>query len=290
MEFRWLETFAVAAREGSMSSAAARLGYARSTVTGHVQGLERSLGAKLFDRSKPGHPLTMSGAALLKHAETVLEELSRARAAVAASEDGRVQSLRLGATESVCAYRLPVFLRMLNRLLPELKVEVEAAPVGALREQVAAGRHEVVLINGVREQGSPERRDETTQRRLWEEKVVLIGTPEAARRPRRVLLTAPGCAYREIVEREFLGRLPQAEVLQVGSVEGVKSSALSNLGIGLLPMVAAKPFLSGGQLVELPLRTSHTVVTDAIWNPEACPPAVVGHLQRLQSASGGEDR
>lgn len=83
MEVRWLETFAAAAREGSMSAAAQELGYARSTVTHHVQSLERALGTPLFDRSAPGRPLTAAGRALLQHAEVVLDQLAQARIRIA---------------------------------------------------------------------------------------------------------------------------------------------------------------------------------------------------------------
>jgi hypothetical protein len=51
-------------------------------------------------------------------------------------------------------------------------------------------------------------------------------------------------------------------------------------------MIAAKPYLNAGQLVELPLRTARTVVTDVLWHQEACPSKVVKHLQRLRPTSG----
>ncbi|MFC4947994.1 LysR family transcriptional regulator [Pseudonocardia sp. GCM10023141] len=88
MEVRWLETFAAAAREGSMSAAAQELGYARSTVTHHVQSLERALGTKLFDRATPGRPLTRAGVTLLEHAEVVLDRIAVARAEIALLERG----------------------------------------------------------------------------------------------------------------------------------------------------------------------------------------------------------
>src|SRR5215469_1049195 len=155
VETRWLETFAAIAREGSMSTAAQQLGYARSTVTGHIQSLERSLGAKLLDR-RSGQALTSSGIALLDHVEEILKSMDRARVAVAAAEEGRSVPLQLGATESVCAYRLPVFLRTLGRLIPGLKIEVETATVAQLYQQVSAGRQSVVLINEAQDPGGPE--------------------------------------------------------------------------------------------------------------------------------------
>jgi DNA-binding transcriptional LysR family regulator len=285
MEIRWLETFAVAARKGSQRAAADALGYARSTVTGHIQSLERSLGAELFDRRSPGHPLTISGVALIKHAEGILEGVGRARAAVIEAEEGKPTSLLLGTTSSVCSYRLPVFLRMLGRFLPELRVEVEAAPVAQLREYVATGRRAVVLVNEMRKPGEaiPPCIPGTDRRVLWEEEILLVGTPGAfARTPHRLLLTEPGCVYRDLTEEEFLNRMPDVELSQVGSLEGVKAAVLAGLGIGLLPLVAIEPWLSNGQLKGCPPHTDRKVITGVVWNLRSCAPAVAAHLERIR--------
>lgn len=282
METRWLETFAAIAREGSMSTAAQQLGYARSTVTGHVQSLERSLGAKLLDR-RSGQALTSSGIALLEHVEEILKSMDRARVAVAAAEEGRSVPLQLGATESVCAYRLPVFLRTLGRLIPGLKIEVETATVAQLYQQVFAGRQSVVLINDAQDPGGPEAGDPEalSRRALWEEEPLMVGTPAAVTSPRQILLTGPSCVYRKIAESDFLPRLPEAEPMQVGSLEGVKSAVLAGLGVGLLPSVAVQPWLANGQLAVHPLRTSRKVLTEVAWNDRTCPTGVARHLRRL---------
>lgn len=282
METRWLETFAVVAREGSMSTAAQRLGYARSTVTGHIQSLERSLGATLLDR-KSGQALTTSGVALLEHVDDILKTMKRARSAVTAAEEGRSTPLRLGATESVCAYRLPMFLGMLGRLVPGLRVEVETAPVNQLCQQALTGRQNVVLINeihGIRRSDNADS-EILRHRVLWEEELLMVGIPASAASPRRVLLTGPGCVYREVTESDFLSKLPGAEPMQVGNLEGVKSAVLAGLGVGLLPSVAIQPWLAKGQLVALPLRSNHTVVTAAAWKDQTCPTGVARNLRKI---------
>ncbi|QKW21206.1 LysR family transcriptional regulator [Kitasatospora sp. NA04385] len=287
METRWLQTFTLAARTGSNSAAAERLGVARSTVTGHIQGLERALGARLFDRNLPGSPLTRSGAALLEHAETILDDMERARLAVArAAGSGDPAALHLGATPSVCAYQLPSFVKMMNRFLPELSLEIETATPGRLREQVLSGGTSVVLVNRTKEpwRAGNDGDDPVHSRVLWEEDALLVGTRDAAARPRRVLLTGRDCVYRELTETDVLERLPDAEPMQVGSLEGVKSAVLAGLGVGLLPEVAVRPWLAKGHLVEMPLETGHVVVTEVLWNRRTCPAGVSAHLRRLRPA------
>lgn len=273
-------------REGSMSAAAEQLGYARSTVTGHIQSLERTFGVKLFDRHSPGNPLTASGRTLLQYADNILDSVRRARAAVAEANEGGASTLRLGATGLLCTYRLPLFLRMMSRFIPDLKVEVETAGVTRLREQVRSGRPSVVLVPATRDRqtfGPPESRS-VARRVLWEEEAILVGTPDAAAHPTRVLLTGRDCLYREITDSNFLDKLPATEPIQVGSMEAVKSAVIAGLGVGLLPMVSVQYWLSQGHLVALPYQPNRKVVTEVVWNSQACPAGVVEHLERLHTA------
>ncbi len=265
-----------------MASAASSLGYARSTVTGHIQSLERSLGTRLFVRAGDGW-LTSAGSTLLPHAESVLEGVDRARQAVKAC-DQRSPALNVGVTESLAEYRLPMLLRTLTRLLPGLKAEVRTGTPAELERQVLTGALHVALANSISDE-KVLRTDEVGRRRLWEENVVLVGGPSLRGTVERVLTTREGCVYRTLTEQDFLPRLPHAEMVQVGSLSGVKASALSGMGVGLLPMTAAKAHLHSGQLVELPLRTPRTVVTDVVWNQRQCPSAVTVQLQRLRPAA-----
>lgn len=59
-----IRAFAMAAREGSFSLAAGRLGVTPSAVSQHVTALEREVGAPLFLRRRQGLELTRAGAAL----------------------------------------------------------------------------------------------------------------------------------------------------------------------------------------------------------------------------------
>ncbi len=287
MELRWLETFVMVSRQGGLSAAAEAMGYARSTVTGHIQSLERSLGAQLVDRRSPGQPLTAAGAALIEHAEAILGQVDRARTMVARAEEDRNHSLVLGANSSVCVYRLPSFLRLLGRLAPNVRFEVEADSTRELLERVESGSVDIALVTGLLEQSRPSQARErgALHRTLWEEEVVMVGTREAATHPRKVLLTGPGCVYRELTEQDFLSRMPEADVLQVGTLEGVKSAVLAGLGVGLLPVVAVKSLLLQGHLVQTPLRSRHKVITDVVWNPGTCPSGLEAQLLRLQPVS-----
>ncbi len=204
MDVQRLETFVAVARSTTLAEAADRLGYARSTVTSHVQALERSLGAQLLERGASMNRLTKAGTRFLEYATDILDRLAQAQAAVAAAAQDRPSSLSIGATASLCTYRLPGFLRTLRRLMPQLETQVFVGSVAELRDQVGRGELSAALVNSATVPPGHRPAGEENRRHLWTDQVVLVGTPEQVARPQRLLVTAPGCVYRDIAEQQAL--------------------------------------------------------------------------------------
>ena len=105
LDLRHLAALEAIAREGSVSRAAAQLGYTQSAVSQQLRALERIVGVTLVTRS-PGVrsiELTEAGRQLLGHADAIAGHLETARADLAAFSDGRTGELRIGAVPSVAA-------------------------------------------------------------------------------------------------------------------------------------------------------------------------------------------
>ena len=99
-------TYVEVCRIGSISAAAAELGYTQSAVSRQVAGLEREVGAVLLRRQVRGVSPTPEGEAFLRHARIVVHEADRAlRAVTAACQTTPI--LRLGATPSLAAGLVP---------------------------------------------------------------------------------------------------------------------------------------------------------------------------------------
>jgi DNA-binding transcriptional LysR family regulator len=84
-----LRTFQVAAATRNFTRAAAELGYSQSSVTCHIQALERELGALLFDRASRKVILTEAGQCTLEYAERLLALASEAKDAVHQRRDSQ---------------------------------------------------------------------------------------------------------------------------------------------------------------------------------------------------------
>ncbi|MBL8260602.1 MAG: LysR family transcriptional regulator [Candidatus Competibacteraceae bacterium] len=128
MDWKDLRYFLAVARLGRLSPAARRLQVEHSTVSRRIEGMERSMGTRLFERHRDGLVLTEAGHALLPMAEKVeatiavlSEELSDRDVLV----DGEV---RVGTPEGLAVCFLTPKLKPLLDEYPRLTVELLALP------------------------------------------------------------------------------------------------------------------------------------------------------------------
>ncbi|MBI2737625.1 MAG: LysR family transcriptional regulator [Rhodospirillales bacterium] len=136
-----LQAFELAARTGSFKAAAEALHLTASAVSHRIAGLERTLGARLFERGPRGVVLSPAGNALAATTGHAFGDLSRALARQ--SPDSR--RLRVSAVPIFASHWL---LPRLGRFLadhPEIELQVEASPRMADME---AGLVDVALRYG----------------------------------------------------------------------------------------------------------------------------------------------
>src|SRR5690349_4812792 len=116
--------FARVVEEKSFSGAARRLGLSKSLVSKQITQLERSVGARLLNRTTRALSVTEAGAILYEHCSRIVEEMEEAKAAV-----GRLQTVPRGLlrlTVPVAFGRLHI-ARALPQFLgryPEVKIDL----------------------------------------------------------------------------------------------------------------------------------------------------------------------
>ncbi|MBI1244285.1 MAG: LysR family transcriptional regulator [Alphaproteobacteria bacterium] len=118
--------FLAVCRAGSLSAASRQLGVEHTTVGRRINVLERSLGSRLFDRSRDGYVATSRGAeirALAEDMEVAADALIRRGGGGDAQIAG---TLRITSTETLCSeFLVPTLPRLMSRY-PGLRVEVVA--------------------------------------------------------------------------------------------------------------------------------------------------------------------
>lgn len=243
VDTRVITTFVALARTGSFTAAATELHLAQSTVTAHIQTLERELRLRLFDRLPSGAVLTESGRRTLEKASDLLDAEAALRTDAAAT--GPIEGVvTIGATESLCGHLLPDVIASLHRTHPG--VDVQLTPVGTADgiEQLRSGRLSLGLMIEPSLEVPDLVVDELGKLRLafvCEPGHPLAGTragwPELAEH--RWFLLEEGCAYSDDVARQ-LRDIPGARprITRLGSVEAARACIAAGLGLGQLPTFA----------------------------------------------------
>jgi DNA-binding transcriptional LysR family regulator len=127
IELRPLRQFVAVAEELHFGRAARRLAMTQPPLTQAVQGLERTLGARLFERTRRTVALTPAGHALLEEARRLLRAAEVLPLAVQAAALGRAGRLRLAFVSSIAYAALPLWLRAFREAYPGVQLQLREA-------------------------------------------------------------------------------------------------------------------------------------------------------------------
>ena len=138
-------TYVEVCRIGSISAAAAELGYTQSAVSRQVAGLEREVGAVLLRRQVRGVSPTPEGEAFLRHARLVVHEADRALRAVTTARQ-TTPMLRLGATPSLAAGLVPAAIAELIAADAALGWTLRPGLTAELAERLLADELDLAVV------------------------------------------------------------------------------------------------------------------------------------------------
>jgi DNA-binding transcriptional LysR family regulator len=139
-------TFVFVCRLGSLSAAAAELGYTQSGVSRQIAGLEREVGMPLVERHARGIRPTAAGEAFRHHAQTAINEAERAIRAARDARGSSVRPLKVGATPSLAAGVVPAAMRRLLDEAGPLPWSLLPGLSGELHERTVNGELDIATV------------------------------------------------------------------------------------------------------------------------------------------------
>ncbi|WP_025679448.1 LysR family transcriptional regulator [Paenibacillus massiliensis] len=257
MESRHLFTFLVVVETGSFTKAALKLDYAQSSITSQIQALENELGKPLFDRIGRTIRLTTAGERLLPYAQEI--HRMHAMAENALSTDVETSgTIRIGAPESLAAFRLPSIIREYRERYPQVRIILKPGLCWEMLSLLRAGDLDVAFIL----QPEAEERDLHIET-LVQENMALIAAPNhplagslmvepGQLKEESILFTESGCSYRTLFERHLhqSGIVPDPS-LEFWSIEAIKQCVANGLGLSFLPYITVHKEIQDGKLVRL---------------------------------------
>jgi len=248
-----LEAFIAVAEAGSISGAARRLGCAKSIVSDRLAELERTIGARLVQRTTRSTTLTGDGDALLVRARTILRDVADAHAEVAERRGTLEGPLRLAGPIGFGALHLGPALYGFLAAHPGIRLTLDLDD----RFVDAAGDgYDAVIRHGL---VSDER---LVVKHLASSRRILVASPaHLAQRgvPRTVADLEHACAIL-YVNREADWRFSAGDgdtvirplaCLRVNNGIVMRDAALSGLGIALLPTFFVHRQIADGSLVQI---------------------------------------
>jgi DNA-binding transcriptional LysR family regulator len=200
-----IEVFVASAEEGSISAAARRLGVSPSAVSQQLSALETALGTTLLDRSGRPVQVTPAGAMFRRHAQTILNAASEARAELAMADLSGLTTLRIGVIEDFDSDVTPRLLSTLAHDLKGCRFLLETGASHRLMDQLEARALDIVIAADSITDAAPEE---------WREVHPILSEPFVAVAP-------PGAAIDDLpliqyTARHLMGRQIAAHLARHG--------------------------------------------------------------------------
>jgi DNA-binding transcriptional LysR family regulator len=152
LDMRRLRVLHAVSAHGSVTAAAAALGYSAPAVSQQLAALEREVGMQLTERAGRGIGLTTAAGLLVAHTDALLAQLDAAEADLAALRDQVAGRVRLAAFPSAAATIVPPAWAALARSAPHVQLDLlesepeESLPAVARGEIDLAIAHEYDLL------------------------------------------------------------------------------------------------------------------------------------------------
>ena len=247
MEFRHLKTFKAIIDSGSFLQAAERLQYAQSTITLHIQQLEKELGVKVFSRRGKKLQLTSAGKALETHSTFLLHRLEMLHQETIELVAGKTGHIKIGSIEPVASIRLPSLLVSFCRQYPNVRLTLETGITDTIAQRVAEGKLDLAICS------PPTVKLGLDFETIFYDSMALLiphshalSDQEVVRVTdlvdERLLLTETNCPYRKVFERETLSHgVNPYSGLEIMSLKALQRMVESGLGIGVMPIDLIDP-------------------------------------------------
>lgn len=233
METEWLRTFIVAAKTENFRETAEQRFITQSTVSKHMQHLEKELQTTLFDRQGKQVKLNHIGAHFLLQAEKMIATIDEGLQNTASFMDGYTSQLTIGVAPQIANSTLPVIIHAFQQQRPSIQITIELLKSNEIGEAVYAGVVDIGL-------------SKLTSTRdilavlLAQEPLQLIApmskraTDALTLLQQEIILTHEYAPYWQDIQ-QVLQQFPSYKSMRINQTEVIKNFVKQGLGIAFLP-------------------------------------------------------
>lgn len=257
MELKYLYTLKKILEAGSFQKAAQNLNYTQSTITFQVQQLEQEFSVKLFERIGRKMVLTQAGHDLLPYIDTILESYEQIKNY--GKETSEITgTLKIAMAETILTYRMQPVLKKFKEQAQNVRLSLQALSCFEIRNQIINGGVDIGIHYDVGGYSSA-----IITEILTSYNVSLIASPSlpkeyydfispTQRKPISLIINEPNNIYQQLFNKYLKDKnIVFDNMIELGSIEAIKRSVISNLGITFLPRFTVEDELSDFRLKEI---------------------------------------
>ena len=241
IDIRTLEMFRAAVNHGSFQAAARELGISVSTLSVQMKLLEEYSGVLLFDRKRKPSPLTFAGREYIARVDEAIEAWRGLKDV--ASGDATEGRVHLGSVHTALTGLLPLALRQIKTMLPDVTVTLTPGLSLDLEDQLAMGSLDLALVSMV----EPLPRLFTYIPIVSEELVMIAAPGQAGETIAECLASNPYLRFNTktrvgmLINDAFIaeGLPPPVAAMELDALEGVVSMVMNGLGVSVIPLSPA---------------------------------------------------
>ncbi len=257
MDIKNLITFKTILNLGSFQKAAEYLNYTQSTVSFQIQQLEQETSIKLFEKIGRKMVLTQGGKDILPYIDEIL--LANEKIKNYNQNPNKITGeLRIAMNECLLSYKMQDVLRLFKEKAPDVKLSLFSSNCIFIRDELLKGSVDIGIIFDVGGYNNSLIID-----KLSSFSMTLIASPFISHEcsdfitPNQnintsLIVSGPYSIYSHVFDKYISNKnIVLTNKIELGSIEIIKKSVASNLGISYIPRFTVENELSKGTLKEL---------------------------------------
>ncbi|HLQ72769.1 MAG TPA: LysR family transcriptional regulator [Bacillota bacterium] len=253
MDIRTIKTFKAIVQFGSFQKAADELNYAQSTITSHIQKLEKIIGTPLFERDNRLR-LTKTGLLLNEKSDVLLQSFDQLTIAMENITESPASYIQIGVMEPFASYHFPSVIKQFAEQYSDTQINIHIEGSQMLAELVSNGELDVAICTEQKKYNhlNFEPIDKEAVRLLVHQSNDLANEDAihlSHLKNEHLITTRISCPFRYHLEKFLLkkGVLPNY-TMEVNNLLATKHYVQANLGSAIVPAMSVNE------------RPKHTVV------------------------------
>lgn len=255
METNFLKTIICILEEGGFQKAAKRLNCSQSTVTFHVQQVERELSVRLFEKNGRRMVLTNDGKNLLPHIQSMLRETEFIQN-YGKSEQLMEGVLKVGVPDELYCYGFDRVIDAFHKKIPNIRLIAKPMQCQDIQNKIINNELDIGIHCNIGGYSDPIIVEEVS----WFHPVLIAAAKtddtdylSYHQRKDTLLITSdPGGLHIKRLEHYLQQRdICMGGILEMGSAKAVKINVMSGLGIACFPDFVVHEELQTGEFIKL---------------------------------------